>query len=89
MKPCLVALVIATALGAGGATAEPQATVGTEAAYSFVVLGDSWHEQLRARIPLGRTAAAEEVADVVLFLLSEEARYCAGQEFVVDGAMTA
>lgn len=55
----------------------------------FVVLGDSWHEQLRSRIPLGRTAAAEEVADVVLFLLSEEARYCAGQEFVVDGAMTA
>lgn len=55
----------------------------------FVTLGDDWHEQLRSRIPLGRTAVAEEVADVVCFLLSESARYCAGHEFVVDGAMTA
>ena len=41
------------------------------------------------RIPMGRTAAAGEVANVVLFLASDESSYCSGHEFVVDGAMKA
>ncbi len=40
-------------------------------------------------IPMGRTASADEVANVVLFLASEESSYCSGHEFVVDGAMKA
>ena len=44
---------------------------------------------LAERIPLGRTAAAEEVAKLVLFLASDDSSYCTGHEFVVDGAMTA
>jgi 3alpha(or 20beta)-hydroxysteroid dehydrogenase len=46
-------------------------------------------EDLTSRVPLGRLADSDDVADVVLFLLSDESRYCTGQEFVVDGAMTA
>jgi 3alpha(or 20beta)-hydroxysteroid dehydrogenase len=42
-----------------------------------------------ARIPLGREAAPEEVADLVLFLASDESGYCTGHEFVIDGGMTA
>ena len=46
-------------------------------------------ERITESIPLGRTASADEVANVVLFLASEEASYCTGHEFVVDGAMKA
>jgi 3alpha(or 20beta)-hydroxysteroid dehydrogenase len=44
---------------------------------------------VRERIPLGREAAASEVAHLALFLASDESAYCTGSEFVVDGGMTA
>jgi NAD(P)-dependent dehydrogenase (short-subunit alcohol dehydrogenase family) len=40
------------------------------------------------RIPLGRIGNAEEIADVVLFLSSDAARYVTGQELIVDGGLT-
>jgi NAD(P)-dependent dehydrogenase (short-subunit alcohol dehydrogenase family) len=40
------------------------------------------------RIALGRIGTAEEVADVVVFLASDAARYVTGQELVVDGGLT-
>lgn len=46
-------------------------------------------ERITESIPMGRTASADEVANVVLFLASDEASYCSGHEFVVDGAMKA
>ena len=44
---------------------------------------------VESRIPMGRTASATEVGNVVLFLASDESAYCSGHEFVVDGAFTA
>jgi 3alpha(or 20beta)-hydroxysteroid dehydrogenase len=41
-----------------------------------------------ARIPIGRMAQPDEQADVVAFLVSDEARYVTGAEFFVDGAGT-
>lgn len=40
------------------------------------------------RIPLGRIGTPEEVADVVVFLVSDAARYVTGQELIVDGGLT-
>ena len=44
-------------------------------------------EKMVRGIPLGRQAEPSEVAAVALFLASEEASYCTGQEFTVDGGM--
>ncbi len=40
------------------------------------------------RIPMHRIGTAEEVADTILFLASDAARYVTGQELVVDGGLT-
>lgn len=45
------------------------------------------HAERVASIPIGRVGSAEEVADVVLFLVSDLARYVTGQVIGVDGGM--
>jgi len=43
---------------------------------------------IQSQVALGRFGSSEEVANVVLFLASDESSYVQGQEFVVDGGMT-
>jgi 3-oxoacyl-[acyl-carrier protein] reductase len=50
-------------------------------------LGDKVKGELLSRIPLGRLGDPTDVADVVSFLASEEARYVTGQVINVDGGM--
>jgi 3alpha(or 20beta)-hydroxysteroid dehydrogenase len=42
-----------------------------------------------AETPLGRTGTVEEVAPLVLFLISDESSFISGAEIPVDGGMTA
>jgi 3(or 17)beta-hydroxysteroid dehydrogenase len=48
--------------------------------------GRQWLETLH---PLGRLGRAEEVANMILFLLSDESTFSTGSEFVCDGGLTA
>ena len=47
-----------------------------------------WLPQMEAEIPMGRVAKPEDVADVILFLLSSENRYVTGENVIVSGAHT-
>lgn len=52
-------------------------------------LTTSQRDQIIRRTPLGRLGVVEDIAPVVRFLLSEDARFITGQEIVVDGGLTA
>ena len=51
------------------------------------VLTDARREQVLGSIPLGRTAAAAEIASVIAFLASDEASYVSGAVIPVDGGL--
>lgn len=46
------------------------------------------NDRMAARVPMKRVAESNEVAKVVMFLLSDDASYMSGAELTVDGAMS-
>ena len=50
-------------------------------------LGPEGLEQAASFIPMGRVGEPEDIADVILFLASDAARYLTGQTVVVDGGL--
>jgi len=50
-------------------------------------LGPEGLEKASAHIPLGRVGEPHDVADVILFLASDAARYITGQTLAVDGGL--
>src|SRR5579864_8111168 len=45
-------------------------------------------ERMKAKTPAGRIGEPDDVADVVVFLCSDLARFVTGQNIIVDGGMT-
>ena len=46
-------------------------------------------QRTAARVPLGRYGTAAEVANLVVWLLSDEASYVSGTTYLIDGALNA
>jgi len=44
---------------------------------------------LLAQVPLGRPAEPREIADLIVYLLSDESAFVTGAEMVIDGGLTA
>lgn len=51
------------------------------------VLSDEVKEGLKAQIPMGTLGEARDIANAILFLASDAARYITGQVLAVDGGM--
>jgi NAD(P)-dependent dehydrogenase (short-subunit alcohol dehydrogenase family) len=65
------------------------AYVATEMTQRNIAAGNVNEEQIKKRIPLGRLAQPVDVAEAVLFLLSERASFITGQSLYVDGGWLA
>ncbi len=65
------------------------AYVATEMTQRNIAAGNVNEAQIKARIPLGRLAQPADVADAVLFLLSDKASFITGHSLYVDGGWLA
>jgi NAD(P)-dependent dehydrogenase (short-subunit alcohol dehydrogenase family) len=79
---------IALELAPHGVTVNAVAPGAIDTALNTTAYTDEVRRTYEQRIPLGRIGSAEEVADTILFLASDAARYVTGQELVVDGGLT-
>ena len=52
-------------------------------------LNEKQLDEIKKIVPMRRFGTVEEVADLVLFLVSDKARYITGQVFTIDGGLTA
>jgi NAD(P)-dependent dehydrogenase (short-subunit alcohol dehydrogenase family) len=79
---------LAVELGPTGVTVNSVAPGATETPLNESSYTDAVRAKYHARIPLGRIASAEEVADSIVMLASPRARYVTGQMLLVDGGLT-
>jgi NAD(P)-dependent dehydrogenase (short-subunit alcohol dehydrogenase family) len=88
-KGGIVALTktLALELGPHGITVNAIAPGATDTPINARAYTPEVRHAYEARIPLGRIAAPEEIADAAVFLTSDAARYVTGHELLVDGGL--
>jgi meso-butanediol dehydrogenase / (S,S)-butanediol dehydrogenase / diacetyl reductase len=89
-KAAIAALTQSAALeyGPRGIRVNAVAPGAIRSAMTTPLLGlGNWEQRWIDRTPLGRVGDPEDIADVVVFLCSDLARYVTGQTLVVDGGM--
>jgi 3alpha(or 20beta)-hydroxysteroid dehydrogenase len=52
-------------------------------------VGDDGESDYYRKLPAGRIGTVDDIANLVLFLASDESAYCTGTEFLIDGGMQA
>jgi 3-oxoacyl-[acyl-carrier protein] reductase len=58
---------------------------GNIATEGLIDLGPEYTEKMQSSIPMGRLGTVTDIANAVLFFVSDEAAYITGQTLVVDG----
>jgi NAD(P)-dependent dehydrogenase (short-subunit alcohol dehydrogenase family) len=79
---------LALELAPAGITVNAVAPGATDTALNADAYTAEVRRNYEARIPLGHIGSPEEIADVIVFVASDAARYMTGQELLVDGGMT-
>jgi NAD(P)-dependent dehydrogenase (short-subunit alcohol dehydrogenase family) len=77
--------VLAVEYGARGIAVNALAPGAVDTPLNQVAYTPQVRATYEARIPVGRIAAPEEIADAIVFLTSDAARYVNGAELVCDG----
>lgn len=61
--------------------------VETEGTVSAGFIGSDFEKTLLAQVPLGRTGRPDDIADIAVFLASNEARWLTGEKLVASGGL--
>jgi len=61
--------------------------VDTEGTRAASMIGTDWEKGFIAQTPLGRTGQPRDIADVVVFLASDSARWMTGEKLAVSGGL--